>query len=254
MGNLPHTLVSSVVWGSKDTPLLMFSWFPPERSSTRRFLLWRCKSRLLPSLPSICQRKTDSVLTWKKDGDVKVSNRHWQRCMWRNSWKILPKLVTFRLKRKASIYHMQMAYIITSDCDRKHRNLWSSQKAPMSSIPAIPDGEHRLPCSASLGSHPGSQELILLPKMYPVLFFGYSSYLKRCGFTSLGLLLCHRRVSSCWQMTGLISWPDSLCQFQHEGKFIPALYPALGWMWADTSVQKFRAYYRPWADTIDNGN
>lgn len=81
------------------------------------------------SFPSICQRKTDSVLTWKKEGDVNVSNRHWQRCMWGNSWKILPKLVTFRLKRKVSIEHMQMTSISTSDCNR------TSQKGPKSSIP-----------------------------------------------------------------------------------------------------------------------
>lgn len=64
-GEFASALVSSVVWGSEETPLLMFSWFLPGRNGTsRRFLLWM----VLPSLPSICQCKTDSVLAWKKRG------------------------------------------------------------------------------------------------------------------------------------------------------------------------------------------
>lgn len=162
MRNLPRTLVSSVVWGSEETPLLMSSRFLPERnSSSRRFSLWRCRSRLLPSLPSICQRKTDSVLTWKKEGDVNVSNRHLQRCMWRNSWKTLPELVTFRPKRKVSIYHRQMTYISTSDCDR------TSQKAPISSIPETQTCHPRGRTQASLLDLPGKSPRIQRVNLAP---------------------------------------------------------------------------------------
>lgn len=211
MGNLPHTLVGSVVWGSEETPLLMFSWFLPERNSTsRRFLLWRFTSRLFPSLLSVCKRKTDSVLVWKNEGDVNVSNRHLQRCMWRNSWKTLPKLATFRLKKRSQF---TICRRLRSAPHRNHP--WA---ASLGHRPAIPHGEHRIPCSTSLGSLPGSRELILLPKKYPALFFGYLPYLERCGFPPLAFLLCQRSVSSWLPHRGMqLSCPDSLCQFQHEG-------------------------------------
>lgn len=179
MGNLPHSLVSSVVWGSEETPFLMFFWFLPERNSTsRRFLQWRCRSRLLPSLPSICRRKTDSVLTRKKEGDVNVSNRHLQRCVWRNSWQTLPELVTLRLKRKVSISHMQMTYISTSD----------SQKAPTSSIHETQSCHPRWRTQASLLDLPGKSPRIQRVKLAPpkcILSFSLATHLIWKGVVSL---------------------------------------------------------------------